>query len=67
MKKVFVSGTFDILHKGHIEFLKDAKNQGDNLSVIVISDNSVYENKRRYPVNNQEKRIENITNSSILL
>ncbi len=65
MKKVFVSGTFDLLHKSHIVFLKDAKKQGDHLSVIVVSDNSVYENKGKYPINNQEKRIENIKKLNI--
>ena len=41
-------GTFDILHKGHEEFLKDAKSQGDFLIVNVVSDKLVYENKEKY-------------------
>ncbi len=57
MEKIFCVGTFDILHKGHIEFFKDTKKQGDYLIVVVISDKSVYENKRRWPINNQEKRV----------
>jgi len=56
MKKVLCSGTFDILHKGHVEFLKDAKKHGDYLIVNVISDKSIYKNKRRYPFYNQKKR-----------
>ena len=28
-KKVFVSGCFDLLHSGHIAFLKEANNYGD--------------------------------------
>lgn len=37
-KKVFVSGDFDILHPGHLRFLKFAKDSGDYLLVGVNSD-----------------------------
>ena len=60
MKKVLCLGTFDILHKGHEEFLKDAKTHGDFLIVNVVSDKLVYENKGRYPKNNQETRAINL-------
>lgn len=60
MKKVLCSGTFDILHRGHKEFLKDAKKQGDYLIVNVISDKLVYENKKRFPKNNQKTRVINL-------
>lgn len=35
MKKIFTTGTFDILHYGHINFLKKAKSLGDYLIVGV--------------------------------
>ena len=35
MKKVFTTGTFDILHYGHISFLRRAKALGDYLIVGV--------------------------------
>ena len=38
MKTVAVSGYFDPLHVGHIEYLKMAKSLGDKLIVIVNSD-----------------------------
>ena len=40
MKKnaIIVSGYFNPLHKGHIEYFKKAKSLGDNLFVIVNSD-----------------------------
>ncbi|OIQ18465.1 MAG: hypothetical protein BM556_09425 [Bacteriovorax sp. MedPE-SWde] len=38
---VFTNGCFDILHKGHISYLNDAKDQGDILIVGVNSDSSV--------------------------
>lgn len=39
MKKVFVSGDFNILHPGHLRLLKFAKSSGDYLIVGVNSDN----------------------------
>ncbi len=41
MKKVFVNGVFDILHRGHIELLAYAKQHGDYLIVAIDSDESV--------------------------
>jgi len=35
---VIVSGYFNPIHKGHIEYFKNAKSQGDKLWVIVNSD-----------------------------
>ena len=49
MKTVFVSGCFDILHAGHIEFLRDARRLGDRLIVSVASAESLWVHKRRRP------------------
>ena len=38
MKKVFVNGTFDVIHPGHIAMLNFAKNLGDYLLVAIDSD-----------------------------
>ncbi|NLC54892.1 MAG: glycerol-3-phosphate cytidylyltransferase [Erysipelothrix sp.] len=38
MKKVLTYGTFDLLHKGHINILKRAKDLGDYLVVGLSSD-----------------------------
>ncbi len=65
MKKVFCWGTFDKLHNGHLEFLKDAKSRGDSLTVIVISDKSVFENKKKFPKENQEERLRKIKETGI--
>ncbi len=38
MKKVITYGTYDLLHKGHIELLRRAKEYGDYLVVAVSTD-----------------------------
>ena len=38
MKLVLVTGGFDPLHSGHIEYFKEAKKLGDKLVVAVNSD-----------------------------
>ncbi len=56
-RRVIVNGTFDILHRGHIEMLNFAKSQGTHLLVCIDSDRSVRELKgESRPVNNQEDR-----------
>ncbi|MBW2988819.1 adenylyltransferase/cytidyltransferase family protein, partial [Candidatus Woesearchaeota archaeon] len=51
------NGCFDILHAGHIGFLKEAKQQGDILIVCLNSDSSVKENKGpRRPINGENDR-----------
>jgi D-beta-D-heptose 7-phosphate kinase/D-beta-D-heptose 1-phosphate adenosyltransferase len=40
-KVVFTNGCFDLLHRGHIEYLKKAKRLGDILIVGLNSDSSV--------------------------
>lgn len=47
MIKVFVSGCYDILHGGHIEFFLQAKALGDYLIVSIASDNVLYLHKKR--------------------
>lgn len=46
MRRVFVSGVFDLFHVGHLEFLAFAKGQGDHLTVSVGSDATVRALKR---------------------
>lgn len=56
MKVIFTNGCFDILHRGHIEYLKQSKALGDWLVVGLNSDESVRRLKPGRPLNNQEDR-----------
>jgi FAD synthetase len=56
-KRVFVGGTFDIIHPGHIELLKFASQYGD-VYVTVARDVNVKKFKGREPILNEEERLE---------
>lgn len=61
MKKVWVNGTFDILHIGHIRLLKFAKSFG-SLRIGLDTDSRVKEKKGiERPFNKLEDRIEFIS------
>lgn len=54
---VLAGGCFDILHQGHIEFLKKAKEQGDYLLVLLESDEKIQELKGiDRPIHDQKYR-----------
>lgn len=61
MKVIYVDGTFDLIHLGHIEFFKKIKGENDKLIVGVISDENVNSYKR-YPINNLHHRCEMLRN-----
>ena len=57
MKKVFVSGCFDILHPGHVYFLEQAKSYGDQLYVSVGSDKNIEFLKGIIPTFSESERV----------
>ena len=57
MTVVFTNGCFDVLHRGHLEYLKQSKGLGDTLVVGLNSDASVRRLKGpTRPVNNETDR-----------
>jgi len=57
MKKIFVNGTFDLLHRGHLELLNYAKSLGDRVYVGIDTDRRVSEKKGlSRPIYKQEDR-----------
>lgn len=57
-KIVFTNGCFDIIHIGHVRYLKQAKALGDILVVGLNSDKSVSAIKSGRPINPQDRRAE---------
>lgn len=52
MTKVFVNGTFDVLHRGHLALLNYARSIGDEVAVAIDTDSRVREMKgESRPVN----------------
>lgn len=57
MITIFVNGTFDILHKGHLDMLNYAKALGDKLVVAIDTDDRVRQLKGpNRPINTLEER-----------
>ncbi|HAM52810.1 MAG TPA: D-glycero-beta-D-manno-heptose 1-phosphate adenylyltransferase [Nitrospiraceae bacterium] len=57
-KIVFTNGCFDIIHLGHVRYLREAKRLGDVLVVAVNSDRSVSKLKKGRPIITGSQRAE---------
>lgn len=55
---VFTNGCFDILHRGHVQYLYDAAQLGNKLVVAINTDSSVklLNKGENRPINNEEDR-----------
>lgn len=49
MKKIFVSGCYDIVHAGHIQFFEEARALGDYLIVSFATEQVLWHHKQRKP------------------
>jgi FAD synthetase len=56
VKKVLATGTFDLLHPGHVHYLRESAAQGDELVVIVARESMV--SHKNPPVLPEEQRRE---------
>jgi FAD synthetase len=56
MVKVMATGTFDLIHLGHIFYLREAKKLGDKLAIVVATDATVRRLKHE-PVNPEDIRL----------
>jgi D-beta-D-heptose 7-phosphate kinase/D-beta-D-heptose 1-phosphate adenosyltransferase len=57
-KIVFTNGCFDIIHPGHIDYLKKAKALGDILVIGINSDSSIKRIKGAFrPINSENNRL----------
>ena len=55
MVRVMASGVFDLLHIGHLHFLEAARDLGDELVVVVATDETVRKRKHE-PIFDEEMR-----------
>jgi FAD synthetase len=60
MVRVLATGTFEILHPGHLLYLEEAKKLGDELFVIVGRDVTVRKRKRT-PIIPEEQRLKMVS------
>ncbi len=63
MNKVFVSGCYDVVHGGHVEFFKQARALGDYLIVSFASDEVLLKYKNRksaIPMDHKKYLLENL-------
>jgi len=56
-KRVMASGVFDLMHPGHLHFLRKARELGDELIVVVARDQTV-QGLKRHPIVNEKARRE---------
>lgn len=55
---VLVGGCFDILHYGHLQFLKASKELGNSLVLLLEPDEFILKRKQRNPYHIQKERAE---------
>ncbi len=58
IKVVLAGGVFDIIHPGHVYFLRKAKELGDLLIVVVARDVNVVKFKGVQPIHSEKLRLE---------
>jgi len=66
MRTVLVFGTFDVIHPGHISFLRQARSHGDRLVVSVARDRFVLRKKDRVPVHSEQQRLAMIRETGLV-
>lgn len=56
-KRIYTRMVADLFHPGHVNFLRTARALGTHLTVCVVSDQRVLENKGKRPVMTQAERV----------
>lgn len=57
MVRVLATGVFDIIHLGHLHYLEKSRELGDELVVVVATDNTVRKRKHE-PITPEAMRVE---------
>jgi len=61
-----VAGTFDIIHKGHLNFFAQAKKQGNWLIAIIARDDTILKEKKKSLVHTEQERIQHVQELKIV-
>ncbi len=56
MKILYTGGTFDLLHYGHMNFLKQCSKISDRVIVSLNTDEFIFEYKKKYPIMTYDER-----------
>lgn len=65
-KTVMAFGSFDILHPGHLLYLKKARSLGDRLLVVVARDSSISLLKKRHSAFSEDDRLEMVSSLKVV-
>lgn len=66
MKTVLVAGTFDFLHPGHLSLFRQARLQGDFLTVVVARDVTVERIKGKAPFFSEAQRLDMVAEQKLV-
>ena len=66
MKRALVFGSFDIIHRGHLSFLKQARREGRWVIASIARDAFIKNVKHRDPVHTEQERITQILETGIV-
>lgn len=59
-------GTFDIFHKGHKNFIAQAREYGDYLIAVIAKDKTILKIKNKLPKNNENERLSTVCQSGLV-
>lgn len=66
VKKVLIFGTFDLLHAGHENMIKQARELGNHIIAIIARDETVRKIKGTLPYNHEKQRSKNLKNTGLV-
>ena len=66
MKRAMVFGSFDIIHRGHASFLKQARRQGRWVIASIARDAFIKSQKMREPIHSEQERLTQILETGIV-